>query len=179
MKSNILSRYGLELYNELVERVAAENQLVTASKEALLRQVQKALVSGKLASHDPQTTARIVDPANASPYVSVEDFNSWLHDTGSMLPALSTLNRTPRNPQVLRSQWEGRSAIDFEQEKRRLGSFTAAARVHGVSRQAYTEAYYRAVGKTGSPQIGRPQQGASSWPQGLAIGGKKRRNSKT
>lgn len=175
MKSNILSRYGLELYNQLVERVATENQLATASKEALLRQVQKALVCGKLASHDPHTTARIVDPANASPYVTVEDFNSWLNDTGSMFPALSTLNRTPRNPRVLRSQWEGRSAKDFEEEKRRLGSFTAAAKVHRVSRQAYTEAYYRAVGKSVTTQAARSQQGTSTWPQGLATGGKKRK----
>jgi hypothetical protein len=172
MRSSTLSRYGLELYNELVERLASENQLALASKEALLRQVQKALVSGVLISHDPQTTARILDPRKASPYVTVKDFNSWLSETGSMLPALSTLNRGPRNPRVLRSQWEGLSATDFEEEKRRLGSFAEAAKAHGVSRQAYTAAYYRAVGITVRPQRGR-QQGAGNWAQGLAQGRKK------
>lgn len=179
MNTHNPSRYGLELYNELVDRLGTENQLDDRSKAALLREVQKALVTGKLTSRNPQTTARIRTPSEATPYVTVADSNEWLRETGSMFAPLSTLKSTPRHPSVLSSQWDGRSANDFEEEKRRYGTYTAAARAHGVSRQAYTEAFKRAVGGSSPLKKEKLQQGVAVWPQGLASNLKKSRNSKS
>lgn len=179
MRTQELRKFGLELLDELVDRVAIENRLSAQAKETLLQDARRAILDGRLPSRHPLTTSRVTKPADATPYVTVLDFNAWLDATGSMLPRLSTLQFTPRDPAAIRSRWEGRTAKDFIEEKRRYGSFTAAAAAHNVSRQAYTYAYNRAVGKPSQATEKDHPQGVALWPQGVAAVKKKRTNSKS
>lgn len=141
------SDLGLELINQLVERVATENGLDKKAETALLQDAYRAIHAGQLPTRDSRTTSRITDLRHPTAHVTVSDFNAWMDQTGSVLIKPSTLRRDARNPHALNSQWEGRTASDFIEEKKKYVTFTAAAKAHGVSRQRYTQTYYRAVGK--------------------------------
>lgn len=172
-------KLGFELVDELVDRLAAENDLDTNARDRLLQDARQAILSGKLKSRSPLTSLRIPDLAEVTPYVTTADFNAWLEDVDSTLVRLSTLRRNPRPSAELRSQWEGRTAKDFIEEKRRYGSFTAAAAAHNVSRQAYTYVYNRAVGKPSQATEKDHPQGVALWSPGVAAVKKKRTNSKS
>ena len=178
MQTSELRKLGLELIDTLVDRLAVENSLSAKARDMLIQDARKAILDGRLPSRDALTTARITKAADATPCVTVVDFNAWLDATGSMLVRLSTLTSVPRDPAAIRSQWEGRTAKDFIEDINRYGSFTAAAKAYGVSRQAYTFAYYRAVGKSPLPATRGAPQGVALWPQGVAAVRKKRTNSK-
>lgn len=161
-----LAKRGIELLDALVERAVVENSLDARAGETLLADARRAIISGQLLSRHPGTTARIADPSKASVYVTIEDFNHWLENTGSLLVRLSTLTRNPRHPNVVTSRWEGMTKRDFLEDIKKHNTKTAAAKARGVSRQRYTTAYNRAV--HGTTNSKRSAIGGCALLQGVA-----------
>lgn len=60
--------------------------------------------------------------------------------------------------------WSQRTAREFQEEVQRLGGFTAAANAHNVSRQRYTRAHNKAVGKPKTQSKSKRAPGVHEWP---------------
>lgn len=59
--------------------------------------------------------------------------------------------------------WSQRTAQEFQEEVQRLGGFTAAANAHNVSRQRYTRAHNKAVGKPKKRTGSKSAPGVHEW----------------
>jgi hypothetical protein len=80
----------------MVDALVALNNLNPASQTKILKLARKAILSGELHSHDPHTTARILDISKATPLVIPQDFNKWVLKTGM------TLKLPPIKPKRIR-----------------------------------------------------------------------------
>jgi hypothetical protein len=126
--------------DEMVEALAAQNNLNTASQTKILNLARKAILSGELHSRDPQTTARIPDLSQATPLVIPQDFNTWVANTGMTLklPAIKPKRVRIKKPTLQTNNWKLRVQAQATKLIRALRKTGANPTVHSILKDIHT-----------------------------------------
>jgi len=97
----------LRTVDSMVEALSAHNNLNDDAARAILNMARKAILNGELHSRDPQTTARVLDRAKATPLVTPQEFNDWVVTTGMTLklPALMPKRARTNKSAVQTNNW--------------------------------------------------------------------------
>ena len=81
------------------------------------------------------------------------------------LPDLDTINNLGNITTAVAIPWTERTKSEFETEKIKAGSFEAAGKLHGVTRQRYTKIYNQVTGSTIPKAKKKPATGLHVWGQ--------------
>ena len=105
--------HPLVTVDTLVDSLGLLNSLDQASHEKILKLARKAILDGDLPSHDAQTTARIKDNSQATPLVTLEEFNEWAANSGMKLklPTIKPKRIRVKKPAVQTNNWRLRVQV--------------------------------------------------------------------
>jgi hypothetical protein len=132
--------HPLVTVDTLVDSLSLLNNLDKASHEKILKLARKAILDGDLPSHDAQTTARIKDNSQATPLVTLEEFNEWAADSGMKLklPTMKPKRIRVKKPAVQTNNWKLKVQAQASKLIRALRKTGANPTVHSILKDIHT-----------------------------------------
>lgn len=100
--------HGLWRIDELVQRLGSQNNLTPSVLKQVEMSAYRAVHSGLLKSHDPDSSLHNKNPADYAPLVTVKEFTEWLNASGSQLK-LKNPRRTQTKPKLavtIKGNWK-------------------------------------------------------------------------
>lgn len=130
----------LKTVDSMVESLAANNNLDDDATTAILNMARKAIHDGELNSYDAMTTARISDPAKATPLVTPQEFKDWLAIRGInlKLPTLRPKRARAKKQVIQTNNWRMRIQAQATSHILALRKSGANPTVHSIINDIHT-----------------------------------------
>jgi hypothetical protein len=126
--------------DSMVDSLASLNSLDQASHTKILNLARKAILAGDLPSHDAETTARIKDPSQATPLVTLQEFNEWATSSGIKLklPTIKPKRIRVKKQPIQTTNWKLRVQAQATKHILALRKGGSNPTVHSILKDIHT-----------------------------------------